>query len=194
MNTTDTSHYLRINEIKQYLYCPRMSFYALCMGLERETDLSRGGIAEEKHIKQRMRRRKYALHAVTQGERHFDVFVVSHRLQLVGKVDEVVTTPNGVHLIDYKDTRQDFGYWRLQLMAYRLCMEEAGETVLGTWVYTIPDKNYHAQKARKGDQQQLEDIIKQLRLMVIEEICPPPADHPGKCRSCQYARFCNDVF
>lgn len=30
--------------------------------------------------------------------------------------------------------------------------------------------------------------------MIEDERCPEPIDHIGKCRSCQYVRFCNDIF
>src|SRR5579871_6411125 len=84
-NIPDTTHYLRINELKNYTYCPRISFYALCLGIDRETGLSRAGIDAEAETKVRMKRRKQALHSVKEGERHFDVTVYSHTLQLVGR-------------------------------------------------------------------------------------------------------------
>jgi CRISPR/Cas system-associated exonuclease Cas4 (RecB family) len=117
---TETDAYLRINEIKNMIYCPRISYYALCLGLDRETGLSRMGIAAEAEVKGRMRRRKHALHAVVDGERYFDVLLVSHVARLIGRIDELVATDAGVYLVDYKDTERDYGYWRAQLCAYSI--------------------------------------------------------------------------
>lgn len=187
--------YLRINELKNYLYCPRISFYTLCLRIDRETDLSRAGITEEQVTKHRMQRRRQALHAVKSGTRHFDVPVVSHQFQLVGRLDETVETSEGLYLVDYKDTERDYGYWTLQMLAYQLCMEEAGRRVAGVYIYTIPTRQYHEiHPNQTGDLRRLEGVLQHLRRMVEEEICPPPVDQIGKCRSCQYARFCNDIF
>lgn len=190
----DTSGYFRINEIKNYLYCPRIAFYTLCMGIDRETGLSRAGIEAEATTKVRIKRRRHAVHAAAEGVRHFDVLLASHRHQLVGRLDEIVETPEGVYLIDYKDTTKDFGYWSAQMYAYHLCAEEMGWRVLGSYIYSIPSRKYFAAKETAQHQKQLAVLLKDVQRMVADEICPPPSSVIGKCRVCQYARFCNDVF
>jgi CRISPR-associated exonuclease Cas4 len=193
--TQDTDGYLRINELKNYLYCPRISFYALCMGLDRETGLSQLGVEAEADVKTRMKRRQHALHAVVNGRRWLDVEVVSHAQQIIGKIDEVVETAQGVYLVDYKDTDRDYGYWKMQLCAYRMCFEEAEQLpVLGCYIYTLPTQTYHEIKLRKPDQAKFIEILDEIRSMVRDERCPSPVQQAGKCAVCQYARFCNDVF
>jgi CRISPR-associated exonuclease Cas4 len=189
---TDT--YLRINEIKNYLYCARTVYYALCLGIDRETDLSHAGIDAEHTTKQRMRRRKGALHAVHGGERRFDVPLVSERYRLVGRLDELVVTSEGVYLVDYKDTDRDYGYWRMQMLAYRLAVEESGAQVLGCYIYSIPAQEYQLVEFRAGDERKLLALIDAIQRMLVDEHCPPPVEQIGKCRSCQYANFCGDVF
>jgi CRISPR-associated exonuclease Cas4 len=189
----DTDSYLRINEIKNYLYCPRISYYSLCLQVDRETDLSRGGIVEEQQTKEHMKRRKYALHAVHEGSRHFDVPITSHLHRFVGRLDEMVVTSEGAYLVDYKDTDQDYGYWRTQMLAYKLGLEEMGQVILGCYVYLIPKRAYELVVFKASDINKLAQILSSLRGMVAAERCPPPAAQIGKCRSCQYLRFCNDV-
>lgn len=140
--TIDNDHYLRVNELKQYLYCPRTSYYALCLRLERETDLSKAGQVAEETTKKWMKRRKGALHAVHDGERYFDVALVSHVHEIVGRLDEMVVTEGGVYLVDYKDTDKDYGYWHVQMLAYNLMAQEMGYNVLGCYIYSIPKKAY----------------------------------------------------
>jgi len=190
MNTDD---YLRINEIKNYLYCPRIPFYLLCMGMDRDTALARIGVEQEAIAKKRMKRRQHALHAVHDGTRHFDVPVLHHDLRLIGRVDEVVETEAGVYLVDYKDTDQNHGYWRVQMTAYRLCMEAARVTVLGCYIYTIPEQAYKPVKSTPKDEAKLVEIIGALHEIIASEFCPPPTPHIRKCHTCQYVRFCNDV-
>lgn len=193
MTEINTDTYFRINEIKNYSYCPRTCYYSLCLGIDRTTDLSWAGIDAEQKTKRQMQRRKQALHAVKAGVRHFDVPVVSHQCQLVGRLDEMVEAAEGVYLIDYKDTEQDHGYWKLQLLAYQLCLEEMGKTVCATYIYTIPTRAYHRIQPKRADLERLQAILVAVQRMVTTETCPPPINHIGKCRSCQYSRFCNDI-
>lgn len=195
MQKAVVDHYWRINEIKNACYCMRISFYALCMGLDRETGLSQLGIEAEAETMQRMKRRKHALHTVHEGIRHFDVQVVSHQYRLIGSVDEIVETDEGLYLVDYKDTEQDYGYWKLQMLAYRLCVEEESkQAILGSYVYSIPTQKYIEVKTTATHHRKLVGVLETLQKMVESELCPPPAKQIGKCLSCQYARFCNDVF
>lgn len=193
--TTDinTDGYLRINELKNFVYCPRISYYALCLRIDRETDLSRTGIVEEQATKKRMQRRKQALHALMEGRRHFDFAVVSHHYRLVGRLDEVIETDEGVYLVDYKDSERDYGYWGLQMLAYSLCMQEAKHKVKGMYIYSIPKRQYHEIQVKATDLRRLQESLAALERILTDERCPPPVSQIGKCRSCQYLRFCNDV-
>jgi len=193
MNEWDTDHYLRINEIKNYLYCPRISFYTLCLHIDRETDLSKGGIRAEQQIKDKMKRRKSALHAVHEGIRQYDVQLVSHRHRMIGRIDEIVETEAGIYLVDYKDTDRDYGYWQTQMAAYVLAAQETGAQVLGSYIYTIPTRKYQIVTIEPRDIQRLTQIIAALHNMTTSEICPPPVTQIGKCQSCQYQNFCADV-
>ncbi len=186
--------YLRINEIKNYMYCPRISYYTLCLRLDRETDLSRAGVMAEGVTKQKMQRRKHALHSVLEGERQFDVPVMSHTYQIVGRLDELVETCRGIYLVDYKDTEQDYEYWRVQMCAYTLAAQDMGNTVLGAYIYSIPKKCYKQIHLAEKDTIQCLQILEALRRMVTHEICPEPAPQIAKCRVCQYSSWCNDVF
>ena len=153
------------------------------------------GIVAEAATKKRMRRRQHALHAVVEGERSFDVTLVSQQHRLIGKIDEVVETTAGAYLVDYKDNERDYGYWQVQMAAYRLCYEESGTMpCLGTFIYSIPTQQYHEVTPQSRQRNKLFSILETLDVMVDREVCPPPTRQRGKCRTCQYARFCNDVF
>lgn len=194
MNEIDTNEYVRINEIKNYLYCARISFYTLCLHIDRETDLSKGGIRAEQDVKTKMKRRKTALHAIHDGIRHYDVQLVSHSYRMVGRIDEIVETDAGLYLVDYKDTDRDYGYWQIQMAAYVLAAREMGTPVLGSYIYTIPTKQYQSVTVEARDTKQLTQIIQALHTMITREVCPPPVAQIGKCRSCQYQNFCGDVW
>jgi len=188
------SDVLRINEIKNFLYCPRISYYTLSLQIDRETDLSVAGIRDEAITKQRMKRRRKALHSVIQGKRHFDVHLEHLELGLVGRIDELIETPEGVYLIDYKDTNHDYGYWKVQMLAYQLCAESMGYHVLGCSIYVIPQRRYQSVQFTSNHYKQLLAIRSDLHTIVRNERIPDPVAQLGKCRNCQYSRLCNDVF
>jgi CRISPR-associated protein Cas4 len=189
----NTDNYIRVNDIKNAIYCPRISYYELCMRIDLETDLSKAGIREEQATKTKMKRRKQALHSVHQGERKFDVALVNHELKIVGRIDEIVSTEQGIYLVDYKDTDKDYGYWKLQLTAYQLCAKEMGYTVLGCYIYIIPKKSYKEVKPTSKDVEKLRELCLKVEEIVQEENFPPPNEIASKCYSCQYIRLCNDV-
>lgn len=191
----DTQHYLRINELKNYIYCPRISFYTLCLRLDRETGLSRSGIEMETETKVRMKRRLHALHRVKSGQRHFDQIVISHTLQVIGRLDEIVETPEGLYLIDYKDAVSDHGYWEIQMGAYWICSLECfGRKVLGQYVYDIGSQSYKSIQVTERTKIKVHTTIEAIHNMIKREVCPPPTNQVGKCNVCQYLRFCNDIF
>ncbi len=190
----ETDFYLRINELKNFVYCPRTTFYELCLHLNLTTASAEMGQEAEREVKEKLRRRKQALHTVVEGERRFDVTVFSHKHRLVGKIDELVLAADGIHIVEYKDTPTDYGYWKMQLMGYRLCVEESYERpVVGCWVYIIPEKRYQPITLSKRDMKKLEDTRQFILQMIEAERCPPPVKQRGKCYSCQYRRFCNDI-
>lgn len=191
-NDPQTEYYLRINEIKNHHYCPRIPFYTLCLHLDRETVLSRAGIDSEATTKRKMKRRKHALHSIHDGTRHFDVWLAEPELEIIGCVDEVIATDAGIYLVDYKDTDQDYGYWALQLCAYRLAAQANDEKVLGCYVYTVPTQTYHAISITRRTVKQLHSIIAALHNLIERQVCPDPTPHQRKCLTCQYRCFCND--
>lgn len=194
MSARDTDRYLRVNDLKSYVYCPRIAFYTLCLRLNCSTPSSRLGAQAEIEVKEKIKRRVRALHTVVEGERQLNIMVFSHTLHLVGRIDEVVQTANGIHLIDYKDTDHDHGYWKMQMQGYVICAEETlGQPVLGAWLYIIPDQTYQPVTLTAQDRCDLEATLAAIRTMVERETCPPPTPHAGKCRVCPSRRFCNDV-
>lgn len=190
----DTDHYLRINEIKNYIYCARIPYYRLCLGLDLETGLSRAGVTAEAETKTRMKRRKHALHSVKEGQRHFDVQLYSTTHQIIGRLDEIVETAGGLYLIDYKDAIRDHGYQEVQMGAYQRCAQEMlSQPVLGQYVYDIGAQRYVPIEVTAQTDRQLQRIVQDLHELIRREVCPPPTAHTGKCNVCQYSRFCNDV-
>src|ERR1051325_3648497 len=85
---------LRVNDIKQYAYCPRVVFYQYCMPVNKKTTwkMEQGKIAEAQ-IDELEKRRKLREYRLAEGNRRFHVWVSSKRLGLSGRWDLWIDPP-----------------------------------------------------------------------------------------------------
>src|SRR5579872_2355226 len=97
---------LRVNDLKQFEYCPRIVFYNTVMPLERKVSfkMQRGSEAEFRldALEKRRSLRRYNL---ADGERRFHVWLHSERLGLSGKMDLLIVSQQGYFPVDFKYTR-----------------------------------------------------------------------------------------
>jgi len=79
---------IRVNDIKQYAYCPRVVFYQYCMPVEKKATwkMEQGKVAEAE-IDKLEKRRKLREYRLADGERRFHVWLTSGRIGLSGKID-----------------------------------------------------------------------------------------------------------
>src|SRR5437016_2602247 len=97
---------LRVNDLKQFEYCPRIVFYNTVMPVERKSTIKmeRGKEIELKldALEARRTLRRYRL---AEGERQYHVWLSSDRLGLSGKLDLLIVTPDACYPVDFKHTR-----------------------------------------------------------------------------------------
>ena len=83
----------RVSDLKQYVYCPRILYYHACLPRVRPiTYKMQAGINAQLPAEGRERRRSLRAYGLEQGQRHFNVPLVSERLGLRGQVDLVIET------------------------------------------------------------------------------------------------------
>jgi CRISPR-associated exonuclease Cas4 len=96
---------LRVNDIKQYAYCPRIVFYQYAMPVEKKpTWKMEQGKIEEAKIDRLEKRRKLREYRLVEGERRFHFWLTSERLALTGKLDLLIDSPEGLFPVDFKWT------------------------------------------------------------------------------------------
>jgi len=97
---------LRVNDLKQFEYCPRVVFYNTVMPVERKTTIKMGrGKEEEFRLDALETRRTLRRYDLGSGERRFHVWLESVRLGLSGKLDLLIVSPKGYFPVDFKYTR-----------------------------------------------------------------------------------------
>ncbi len=189
----------RVSDLKQWVYCPRILYYARCLPdvrpttykMEAGAEAGRGEVAREE-------RRSLQAYGLMEGEREYNVLLSSERLGLRGEVDLVITTGEGeareLIPVDYKLARQAGPHFKLQLAAYGLLLEEArGLPARRGFLYYLPLRRAEEVRLDARLRQKLEASVEEMRGMLESEKMPPATAQIRKCVACEFRRFCNDV-
>lgn len=189
----------RVTDLKQWVYCPRVLYYHTCLPQVRPVTykMEAGIEAGEREVARELRRglRAYGLEG---GKREFNVSLSSQRLGLRGVVDMVIWL-EGVKgedfvPVDYKLSRVAGEHFKLQLAAYALMLEEmdGGHAKRG-FLYFIPLRRVEEVRLDKRLRDKLLRALDAMHRMLWTEGMPLPTSRRGKCVTCEFRRFCNDV-
>ncbi len=186
----------KVTDLKQWVYCPRILYYELCLPDVRPTTYKmEAGAAAGQAEEGREERRSLRAYGVAAGDREFAVYVRSDRLGLRGEIDLVITTLDGeVIPVDYKLSEMTGPHVKLQVAAYALLLEEIRQCqVQRGFVYLIPERRAEAVPIGPGLRAKTQAALTEMQAMLKSEKMPPPADSLRKCTACEFRRFCNDV-
>lgn len=188
--------WLVVTDLKNYAHCPRIPYFEQCMpGVRPRTYMMDAG--DEAHIEERARARRRTLWAygLPEGERQFNVRVADAELGLIGVIDELVTTADGVVLpVDYKLSQKVKESFELQIIAYAMLLEAVhGRTVAQGYIYFIGERRLHTVAVGDAGRAQVRAALDDIRQMTRREAMPGPVTQRAKCRACEWRRFCNDV-
>jgi CRISPR-associated exonuclease Cas4 len=200
--------WLRATDLKQWAYCPRIVYYGYCMPLPRQPTaaMQRGRDLHER-IEFLERRRKLRAYNLAGGERQFEVPLASRRHGLSGKLDMLVTTPQGRYPVDFKmapayfqdkakENRGEVGEnHRLQLAAYAVMVEEKFACKVETgFIYLIAHRNAVVVPIDAALRQRLFASLSETRAMIAAERFPAATPARRRCWDCEFKNFCNDIF
>jgi len=188
---------LRVNDIKQYAYCPRVVFYQYSMPVEKKaTWKMEQGKIEEAEIDRLEKRRKLSCYRLVEGERRFHFRLTSARLGLTGKLDLLIESPEGLFPVDFKwTTGRPHRNHILQLCAYALLLEDYfQQAVTKGFVYLIPQSDAVVFDLTAELKEQTEMMLEEIRRMIEKEEMPPPTPVRNRCTDCEYRNFCGDIF
>lgn len=194
---TEPKIWLRATDLKQWVYCPRIVYYGYCMPLPHQpTAAMQRGRDLHVRIEFLERRRKLRAYNLSAGERQFEVALFSKQHGLSGKLDMLVTTPQGRFPVDFKMTKGEAGEnHRMQLAAYALMVEEKFACKVDTgFIYLIPQYRTVVVPIDAALRQRFLASLAAMRAMIAAENFPAATPARGRCWDCEFKRFCNDVF
>lgn len=184
-----------VTDLKQYLYCPRIVYYQLCLPDVRPTTYKiQAGVEAHQEERQRAERRGLVRYNVTDGERQFDIRVQSEVLGLSGLIDEAIITPTEVIPVDYKLAHQASFHYKVQLAAYGMMLQETLQRPARRgFIYLIPLRKSVEISLTAALNRQVEQVVATMRQIVEHEAMPAPTAWQQRCVDCEFRRFCNDV-
>ena len=193
---------LRVSDLKQYFYCPRLIYYLYCLPHVRPTTfLMQAGVQAGEDERQREKRRSLRAYGLQRGEAFFNVDLYSPRLSVTGKLDMAIQTddnssrkPEAIP-VDYKFTAgRVISHFLMQVIAYGILLEEQWNIpVHRGFIYLIPARRAKMVEITPSLRRQVEDALCDMRRIILEEAMPPAPRRRGKCTVCEFRRFCNDV-
>ena len=188
---------LRVNDMKQWEYCPRIVFYNTVMPVARKSTvkMERGKEIEIKldALEARRTLRRYRL---GEGERRFHVWLNSPALGLSGKLDLLIVTPGACYPVDFKYTRdRPRRNHVMQLAAYALLVEDAMRVpVPMAFVYLTPSDQLVRINVTDLLKRLVHARLASIRQMVQEAILPEPTPARARCEECEFRNYCGDIF
>jgi CRISPR-associated exonuclease Cas4 len=188
---------LRVNDLKQYEYCPRIVFYNTVMPLDRKVTFKmQRGTEAEFHLDALEKRRSLRRYKLGDGERRFHVWLHSERLGLSGKMDLLIVSSQGYFPVDFKYTRgRPHRNHISQLAGYAVLAEEQYQTTIETaFIYLAPVGELVAIKITKELKEEVSDRLSRIREMIHDEILPPPTQMRARCAECEFKNYCGDIF
>ena len=195
-----SSWMVRVTDLKQYVYCPRVLFYMYCLsGLRPITYKMTAGIAAQEQVTRLEMRRTLRAYGIAEGVRHFYVPVESRRLGCVGQIDLVIEHQEGAERrltpVDFKLSRREPGeHFKLQLACYGMMLEESWRAPAPDgMIYLIPRKQVIPVALTARLRTKAAQVMATIRELLEQQRMPPATPHRGRCVHCEYRRFCNDV-
>ncbi len=188
---------LRVSDLKQFVYCPRVVCYQYLMPVGKKTTFKMDyGKIEEARIDKLETRRKLKRYGITEGKRLFHLAINSDKLSLSGKLDMLIETKDEYIPVDFKHTKgKPHKNHIYQLCGYALILEDIyHKKVSHGFVYLIPLEDAVIFEMNDSMKEETKKMLSDIRQMLIQKEMPAAADNRGKCYDCEYRNYCGDVF
>jgi len=184
-------------ELKNWAYCRRVVFYRRHMReASRATFKMREGIAAQELVERLEMRRTLIEYGLAGWRRRFGLWLTAPRAGIAGKLDLILQGEGEAAPVDFKLTTGPVGEnHRMQLAAYAVLMEEAlAVTVNRGFLYRIPDDQVFVVEIGSREKEAVAAAVAAIGTMDELEMLPEATETVARCRDCEYANYCGDVW
>ena len=188
---------LRVSDIKQYIYCPRILYYYYVLPVPRRvTRKMEYGKLEHMEIQQLEKRRGLKPYGIMEGKRSFQISLSSARLGVHGVLDMMITSAEGnIYPVDFKHSllKKDL-HQKYQLAAYAMLLEETYQRpVRFGFLYLIPVKTIIPVEITASMREHVKKVISAIHNVVLDERMPAYVRSKRRCTDCEFRNYCADV-
>lgn len=195
---TDQMLKLKVTDIKQYLYCPRIIYFTyVCPVRKKVTRKMQYGQEAHLELDRLEKRRTFRRYQFQHGERKFHTALYSPRLGLEGKLDMHIVAGGEIFPVEFKHSAQVPSLnHKYQLIAYAMLLEDAyNQPVRYGFIYSdyTGGGKVIPVAITPNARVFVKETLAKIRLLAAKELMPGKARAPGKCNDCEYGNFCGDV-
>ncbi len=98
-------------------------------------------------------------------------------------------------MVEYKYSEQKAGpHFKVQLAAYALLLEETLHIpVRRSFLYSLPLRKAEPVPITNALRKKVQEITQEIKDLMNGEYLPEATKASGRCPTCEFRRFCNDV-
>lgn len=189
-----------VRRLQNYAYCPRLFYYQWVENLfEENADTAAGSAVHRQTDKPSHLPEDPKELALPEGARVRSLQLESEALGLVGKIDVIEGTGDGIEVIDHKKgsaRRNENGervakeYDAIQVAAYALLLREAGHTVSGASIYYAGERRRVAVPLTEALFADVLRMLAEAKALAASGHCPPPLRDDPRCLYCSAYPIC----
>ena len=153
------------------------------------------GTEEHLRLEKLEPRRTVKRYGLEEAKKLFRVRLFSPTIGLSGQLDMLLITESGYYPVEFKHTRSRLGVnHRIQLSAYALLVEAEFETKVETGFFCVsPENSLTPIAITEDDRRKIYDTVGEMRHLALTQHWPESTTDKGKCVSCEWKNFCNDI-
>ena len=198
--TVDDLPPMPVRRLQNYAYCARLFYYQWVEDLFVENADTVGGTATHRQTDKPSALPEDPKELeLPEGARLRSLQLESETLGLVGKIDVVEGTSEGIEVIDHKKgaaRRNDDGarvakeYDAVQVAAYALLLGEAGHKVTGASIYYAADRRRVPVALTDELFATVHRMLAEAKAVAVSGKCPPPLKNDARCLHCSAYPIC----
>ncbi|MCL5290443.1 MAG: CRISPR-associated protein Cas4 [Bacillota bacterium] len=187
---------LRVTDIKQYVYCPRIIYFTYVCPVDKKiTRKMEYGKEAHAELDRLEKRRTFKRYNFGNAERKYHTQLYSPRLGLEGRLDMHLVAEGEIFPVEFKYSREGPSLnHKYQLIAYAMLLEDAyRKPIRYGFLHLHPEGEITPVEITPNSRLFIKDIMDKIRTLVREERMPPATLRKARCIDCEYRNFCNDV-
>lgn len=185
------------SEVIEYLFCPRFIYFMNVLDIEQnEHKRALVNKGRDIHHLKMVQNKEYLRKKIGANEKEIDVYLTSQKINLVGKIDEVLFLENNFAApLDYK-----YAFWenriyktlKMQQTLYALLIEENfGRKVENAFLIYVRSNNHLEEiKITKSMKSEALDIVNEILDILHINYFPRKTKNKNKCLDCTYRNLC----